>query len=190
MPGAVKASDNNAADAVLKFWFNETKPQQRFSRDSDFDDLIKEKFSTLHDAAANCQLNDWTEDPKRALALIIILDQFSRNIYRDMPESFAQDAAALKIARKIINRKFDDTYNDTERAFTYMPFMHAEDLDVQNESVALFTTHLPDSGNLRYAIEHRDIIVKFGRFPHRNKILGRTSTPEELDYLNSGGFNP
>ncbi|WP_428407833.1 DUF924 family protein [Hyphococcus sp.] len=181
---------NANGDAVLHFWFEETKPYQWFRRDDAFDEVIKTRFGAMHDAAKRGQLDVWRAHPVYSLSLILILDQFSRNLYRDTPEAFAQDAQALDVAREALARRFDHLVNDQRRAFFYMPFMHAEDLAVQEESVALFKAQLPTTKNLPFAIEHRDIVRRFGRFPHRNKVLGRKSTPEEIAFLRAGGFNP
>ncbi len=181
---------NTNGDAVLHFWFEETKPYQWFRRDDAFDDAIKRRFGALHDAAKAGRLDVWRAHPVYSLSLILILDQFSRNLYRDTPEAFAQDDQALGCAREALARRFDHLVNEQRRAFFYMPFMHAEDLSVQEESVALFKAQLPTTMNLPFAIEHRDIVRRFGRFPHRNKVLGRESTLEEIAFLRAGGFNP
>jgi uncharacterized protein (DUF924 family) len=177
-------------EAVLRFWFEETKPYQWFRRDDAFDAAIKARFGALHRTAAQGKLDIWRAHPRYALSLIIVLDQFSRNLFRDMPQAFAQDAKALAIAREALDRRFDHLVDDKRRAFFYMPFMHAEDLSVQEECVALFKAQLPTTMNVPFAIEHRDIVRRFGRFPHRNETFGRRSTPEEIAFLREGGFNP
>ena len=179
-----------AADAVLDFWFAEARPWQWFRRNADFDAAINARFGALHRKAAAGRLNVWSVHPRHALALIIVLDQFSRNLFRDTPEAFAQDRNALNVARTAIRRRFDMIAPPLERAFFYMPFMHSESLSAQDECVALFKARKPQGDNLRFAIEHRGIIGRFGRFSHRNRILGRVSTPEEQSFLVSGGFNP
>lgn len=178
------------AEAVLAFWFEETRPYQWFRRDRAFDENVRKRFGALHAAAAPGRLDVWRAHPRFSLALILVLDQFSRNIYRDDPRAFAQDAHALRIARDALRRRFDRLVSDQRKAFFYMPFMHAEDLAVQEESVRLFKAQLPGTMNMPYALEHRDIIARFGLFPHRNRILGRKSTPEEIAFLKAGGFNP
>jgi len=150
--------------------------------------MIRERFSALHKAAVAGRLDAWRAHPRHALALIILLDQFSRNMFRDDPRSFAQDKLALDVARGAITRRYDRLYGSRERAFFYMPFMHCEDLDVQGKSVTLFKARCMD--NITHAYEHHDIIKRFGRFPHRNKVLGRISTPVEIAFLKAGGFNP
>jgi uncharacterized protein (DUF924 family) len=179
-----------AAEAILHFWFEESKPYQWFRRDHAFDRTIKSRFGALHEAAIAGKLDVWRAHSRHSLSLIILLDQFSRNIYRDDPRAFAQDAQALDVAREAIRRRFDKLYDARERAFFYMPFMHSEDMGVQEECVALFKSQLPSTMNVPYAIEHRDIVKRFGRFPHRNQIFARASTPEEVAFLKAGGFNP
>ncbi len=179
-----------AAEDILTFWFEEAKPYQWFRRDSGFDAHFRLRFGALHESAQHGALDVWRTHPRHSLALIILLDQFSRNIYRDDARAFAQDAQALNVAQKAIARWFDRTYGPRERAFFYMPFMHSEDLATQERSVALFTSRMPASGNVHYAEVHRDIVKRFGRFPHRNRVLGRASTPDETAFLKAGGFNP
>lgn len=188
MPSTRPTSEN--AEDILSFWFQETQPYQWFRRDSGFDAHCRERFGALHEAAKHGGLDVWRVHPRHSLALIILLDQFSRNIYRDEACAFAQDAQALDVAQEAIARWFDRPYASRERAFFYMPFMHAEDLIMQERSVALFTARMPASGNVPYAEEHRNIVKRFGRFPHRNRTLERPSTPEETAFLKAGGFNP
>lgn len=183
------ASDQNA-DAVLSFWFAETKPYQWYRRDPAFDAACMRRFDALHEAAANGALDIWRAKPRTALARIIILDQFSRNMFRDTPGAFAFDPMALIAARDAVGRRFDLLFTPNVQQFFLMPFMHAEDLSVQETSVQLFKTRQRGGGNLSYAIDHRDIVARFGRFPHRNRILGRRSAPEEIQFLKAGGFNP
>lgn len=178
------------ANSILNFWFVKTKPYQWFRRDKIFDQNVRDRFGALHGAACNGRCDVWRAHPVYALALIILLDQFSRNIYRDDARAFAQDGLALDVAREALRRRFDQLHGAKERAFFYMPFMHSEDLIVQEESVALFKARLPKSNNVDYAIEHCAILRQFGRFPHRNKCLGRHPTPGEIAFLKAGGFNP
>lgn len=179
-----------AAESILTFWFEEAKPYQWFRRDDDFDAEIARRFAHYVAAAKAGHLDVWRAHPRYSLALIILLDQFSRNLFRDTPRAFAQDAQALEIAREAIRRRHDKLADDRTKAFYYMPFMHAEDLNVQIESVALFKAHLPSTMNMPFAIEHYEIVRDYGRFPHRNKILGRESTQAEIAFLKAGGFNP
>ena len=186
----IEQADLKAAEEVLTFWFEETKPYQWYRRDDAFDASIRNRFEKLHQQAATGELDSWAGNARSAFALILILDQFSRNLFRDTPQAFSCDDLALAAARDAIARGFDKQFGDRERAFFYMPFMHAEDLAAQEECVALCRDHMEGSDNEPHAIEHRDIIERFGRFPHRNKILGRTSTEEEIAFLEGGGFNP
>jgi len=179
-----------AAEAVLSFWFVETKPYRWFHTDRAFDAGLRRRFGALHRAAAARRLDVWRAHPRHCLALIVLLDQFSRNIYRGDARAFAEDKHALDIAADAIRRRFDSLYGAKERAFFYLPFMHSEDLSAQERALGLFKARLPDSMNLRYAVQHHEIIRRFGRFPHRNRILGRLSTPEEIAFLKQGGFNP
>ncbi len=168
---------------IIKFWFSDAVRDHWFKPSADVDDDIRRRFGGLHRKAAAGDLDDWARNPRSALALILVLDQFSRNLHRGKPEAWACDDHALRIARAAIVRGFDQYLADGEKAFLYMPFMHSEHLDIQEESVRLFTTAGLD--NAPYALQHRDIVRRFGRFPHRNALLGRDSTPEELDYLQS-----
>lgn len=187
MPESARPFARDAA-AVLHFWFTECKPWQWYRRDAALDADIKLRFSGLHAAAAAGALDVWRAHPRHSLALVIILDQFSRNLYREDARAFAQDAAARTAAIDAIRRRFDMIAAPKQRAFFYMPFMHSETLADQNRSVALFKARLPASNNIRHAVQHRDIIARFGRFPHRNAVLGRSTTDEEAAYLKSGGF--
>lgn len=175
---------------ILAFWFEETPPKLHFQKNAAFDQEIATRFEDTYLAAIADDLDSWGTSPEGALALVIILDQFSRNLHRDSPAAFAHDAKAVAIAGQAIDAGFDLELPDHQRAFLYMPFMHAEDLALQEKSVALFTKSLPDSNNIQYAEEHRDIIKNFGRFPHRNKTLRRTTTAEEQQFLENGGFDP
>ncbi len=183
------ASQENA-DAVLSFWFDETKPYQWYRRDLAFDRHCATRFGALHKAAAEGVFDAWRAKPRNALARIIILDQLSRNIFRDTPSAFAFDGLALAAARDAVARRFDLLFPPNKQSFFLMPFMHAEDLSVQEESVRLFKTRQRGGNNLSYAIDHRNIVRRFGRFPHRNRVLGRPSTSEEIQFLKRGGFNP
>lgn len=189
-PDAPRRRDTKDIASILHFWFVETKPYQWFRRDAAFDGVCRQRFGALHQRAAKGRLNAWRAHPKGALALIILLDQFSRNLFRDTQRAFAYDAIALDVAEEAVRRRFDFRFEPKQRAFFYMPFMHSEDLTAQERSVALFKARLPGGMNVPYAVEHHAIIKRFGRFPHRNKVLGRSSTPEEIAFLKAGGFNP
>ena len=172
---------------VLEFWFS-AGPQKWFTRQDAFDDAIGDRFLTLHAKAANGGIDEWAMNPEGALALIIVLDQFSRNLYRTSPKAFATDEKALGLSQNLISKRQDIEFPITVRLWIYMPFQHSEDLEIQDRSIELFET-IDDPENLRFAHIHRDIIEKFGRFPHRNQVLGRTSSAEELKFLADGGFS-
>lgn len=180
-------------DDVISFWFDEETRERWFRKDPEFDRLITERYINLVDFTANeIDLKGtapWEGDPRGDLASIIVLDQFPRNIFRDSARAFAYDDRALALARRAMLRESDMALPEGQRPFVYMPFMHAEDLEAQETSVAVFEKRFQDPANLPWAIEHRDIIKRFGRFPHRNPVLGRESTEEEIRYLNGGGFS-
>jgi len=178
----------NPIKSVLDFWFVESGASKWFKGGPDFDAEITHRFSEIHAKAKAEEFNHWRENPEGALALILVLDQFSRNMFRADARAFACDDYAREIARKAISDGFDKLVAKEATPFVYMPFMHSEDLADQNFCVELFEGFAPQGGNLRFAILHRDIIAQFGRFPHRNDALGRTSTPEEIAYLDDGGF--
>lgn len=140
------------------------------------------------EAAQEGDLDGWAETPHGSLALIILLDQFTRNVYREDPRSFAADAKAVAIATSAVDKGFDKAFPMDGRAFFYLPFEHAEDMELQQKSVDLFR-RLNDDSYYMYALAHMDVIRRFGRFPHRNKILWRETTPEEQAYLDDGGFS-
>lgn len=168
---------------ILDFWFKQSTPEQWFERDDDFDNVIRSRFAETHRQATLGELDAWAKTPEGAVALVILLDQFSRNLFRDSPQAFATDSKALLIARAAIEAEFDQKLETSSmRKFLYMPFMHSEDLGVQDEGLALFSK-LNDAYTMGFAIEHRAVVEKFGRFPLRNEALGRTSTPEEIEYL-------
>jgi len=180
----MSAPDPRAKD-ILKFWFEEIDAKQQFTSDPDFDERIRTRFGALHKEAASGALDSWMDTHEEALALVILLDQFSRNIYRGQAEAFATDAKAREIADKAVEVGHDKACPDGARAFFYMPFMHSEDLAVQDKCIALVRERLgEDSGTLPHAIWHRKVIEEFGRFPFRNKALGRETTPEEAAFLN------
>lgn len=168
---------------ILDFWRG-AGPERWFANDPAFDAEIRHRFGTVHEEAARGLLDSWAATPDGALALIIILDQFSRNLYRNDPRAFAQDEAALRLAEMAIAEHFDRRFPLPERAFFYMPFMHAEDLAAQERCIALAKA-AGDENTARYARMHRDVIAQFGRFPHRNAALGRSSTEAERRYLES-----
>ncbi|RHW17107.1 DUF924 domain-containing protein [Sphingomonas gilva] len=174
------------AAAILRFWFDEMPAEARFAKDDAVDRECERRFGDVRDAILASGASGWRADADSLLAAVIALDQFSRNIHRGGPRAFEADALALSLAREAIANGWD-TGMDTERCqFLYMPFQHAEDANVQAESVALFA-RLGDRQVLEYAQGHKALIDRFGRFPHRNQALGRRSTPEELEYLSQPG---
>lgn len=175
---------------VLKFWFEETQPQQWFQKNDSFDKEISERFLVTYDMAKKDLCAEWTKDADGALALCLVLDQFPRNIFRDNPKAFATDDKALRVAKDALHRGFDMLLTPVKRKFLYMPFMHSEDIEEQNRCVSLFEQMQEEEPlSYDYALRHQEVIEKFGRFPHRNEILGRDSSDAEKEYLslpNSG----
>ncbi len=173
---------------ILNFWFNELSPAQWWVKDKNLDQEIAHRFGALHTQAARCELFAWRSSAKGRLAEIIILDQFSRNIYRDQPQSFANDPLALVLAQEALAQQADKTLSPTERSFLYLPFMHSESAEIHKVAVMLYSTPgLED--NLDFERKHKHIIDRFGRYPHRNNILGRESTPDEIEFLQQPGSN-
>jgi uncharacterized protein (DUF924 family) len=191
MTGIAQARD------VLAFWFGEPgspghgKPREAwFRKDPAFDEEIRRRFLALHASASLGECEGWREGPDSLLALVIVLDQFSRNLYRDDPRAFSQDAMALDGAQLMIRRGWDAARLPVERQFVYLPFEHAEDLAMQDRSIELFRAleAFPETRGLAgWAEKHRVIVRRFGRFPHRNAALGRVSTPEETAFLREPG---
>lgn len=171
---------------IVDFWFSDDTKKQWFKPDAAFDDALRARFETPLQAARRGVYADWPGTAHGALALIILLDQISRNIYRGTPEAFAADEQALDVAAHAIANGFDEQLTPEQRIFLYMPYMHSEALADQERGMELFT-RLGVAENLDYMRRHRDIIARFGRFPHRNAILGRQSTPEELEFLKQPG---
>ena len=177
------------ADDVLSFWFEEAGPKTWYKKSDAFDALIRQRFEETVLSLAT-DVAGWDETPNSLLALIIALDQFPRNIYRDTKAAFAFDDQALRYANIMTAKGWDLKIDQSRRAFAYMPFMHAEEMTAQNECVRLMDMRLDNENNLHHAKEHRKVIERFGRFPHRNAILGRESTAEEIAFLKSGGYAP
>jgi uncharacterized protein (DUF924 family) len=170
-------------DDVLTFWF--ANPGRWWKKDPAFDAEIRDRFLSLHDAVVRDEREDWLETSRGMLAYVIVLDQFSRNMFRGSARMFESDPRALAAARRALDRSFDRGLSGDERMFLYMPFMHSEDVADQDRCVALFASALQQW--LPYAEEHRNIVRRFGRFPHRNAIQGRPSTSEELEFLKQPG---
>jgi uncharacterized protein (DUF924 family) len=169
---------------VLEFWFAD--PARWWRKDPAFDAEIRTRFLELHRAVVRGAHEDWRATPRGALAYVVVLDQFSRNMFRDTAGMFASDAQAAAAARAAVDRGDDRALADTERMFLYMPLMHSEELADQERCVDLFRA-LGRSNELKYAEQHRDIVRRFGRFPHRNQLLGRASTPVEEEFLKQPG---
>ncbi|MGB2255847.1 MAG: DUF924 family protein [Spongiibacter marinus] len=172
--------------AVIEFWFDELTPGQWFAKSAELDSLIAKRFGVCHRAAAAAELYKWREQPLGRLAEVIVLDQFSRNIYRDRPQSFQCDPLALVLAQEAISGGADRVLDEQQRAFLYMPYMHSESKLIQRQSLALYEA-LGVENNLRFARQHADIIERFGRYPHRNAVLGRAPSAEELEFLQQPG---
>jgi uncharacterized protein (DUF924 family) len=174
------------ADAILQYWFHELQPRDWWSKNERIDRAIAQGFGSTLQAARRGELHDWRVCARGRLAEIIVLDQFSRQIHRDTPEAFAADGMALVLAQEALRSGADLELTGSERAFLYMPFMHSESPAMQTLSVRLFDQPgLED--NLKFASAHKAIIDRFGRYPHRNRILGRTSTVEEEAFLRQPG---
>lgn len=167
---------------VLKFWFEELSSQQWWEKDSALDKCIQDRFEDIHKQASRCELYGWRSNAKGRLAEIIVLDQFSRNMFRDTPQSFAHDSLALALSQQAIALGADKELNATERSFLYMPFMHSESLQIHHQACLLYKANGIDS-NYQFELKHLEIIERFGRYPHRNTILGRQSSAEEVKFL-------
>jgi len=192
---------------ILRFWFGNLKEDeipsddQRKSwwvKDPEYDERIKDNFGNDLKMAINGELDDWRTGPEGSLALIILLDQFSRNIYRDTSKAFSQDEKAIQICLGGIEKDFDKKLHPVQRIFFYIPLMHSEDIEMQEKSLKYFSGLAEEykepesiadvvSNSYEFAVKHYDIIKRFGRYPHRNEILGRESTPEEIEFLKEPG---
>jgi len=177
--------DDPRIGAVLAFWFSELAPEDWFRKSDATDEKCRSRFLPLLDELARGVPASWMTTPHGAMAAVIVLDQFPRNIHRDRPGAFATDALALATARAAIAAGHDAHLTLDERTFLYMPFQHAEDLADQTRALELFAEHPAETRD--FAQRHYDIIARFGRFPHRNAILGRESKPEELQFLEQPG---
>ena len=165
---------------IIKYWFSKKSKQYWFASTPEIDNEIREKFEDVWDRAATGELTDWQNSAEGSLALIIIFDQFPLNMFRGQSKSFKTEDMAVEVALNAINNGCDEELSDEKLLFLFMPLMHSENIDHQNLQVYLFQKY---NFNLEFSKHHRDIIKKFGRFPHRNEIFGRMSTMEELDYL-------
>ena len=171
---------------ILRFWFEELTHKQHFAKDAALDETIRTRFGATLDAAARCELFGWRTTPEGRLAEIIVLDQFSRHVYRDTLLSFAQDALALSLAQELVASGHDSALSTAQRRFAYMPYMHSESPLIHAQAIQLFA--LPGLEEaMDFEQRHQSIIARFGRYPHRNAVLGRISTAEEIAFLNEPG---
>ncbi len=193
------------AQKVLSFWIgeldsdgnvNDDARSRWFQKNPDFDQEIKQKFEPLVDRASQNQLREWQEESRSSAALVVLLDQFKRNLYRESAKAFESDPLALEVSVQSIQKGYDQELSIYERYFLYMPFMHSEDREVQKESLKLFESLVASSTNSQkkmfesvyeYAVRHKEIVDKFGRYPHRNSWIGRESTSEEIEFLKKKG---
>ncbi|NMG30850.1 DUF924 family protein [Aromatoleum evansii] len=173
-------------EKILEFWFDEIFPAQWWKKDAAFDRMVAERFGAIHAQAARCELYAWRATPTGRLAEVIVLDQFSRNMFRDSPAAFVCDALALALAQEAIAAGAEQALRPVERSFLYMPFMHSESRKIHEMAVQLFERN-GIADNLDFELRHKAIIERFGRYPHRNAILGRESTPEEVEFLTQPG---
>ena len=183
MPFAMPSTTQND---ILRFWFSELTPQQHFAKDVALDESIRSRFGPTLEAAARCELFTWRATPEGRLAEILVLDQFSRNVYRDTARAFAQDALALALAQELVASGQDRSLPTAQRVFAYMPYMHSESALIHEQALELFAQPGMEN-NLDFERRHKAIIDRFGRYPHRNAVLGRSSTPEELAFLSEPG---
>lgn len=171
---------------ILDFWFVDLEPSQWWVKNEQLDQLIISRYAELHRQASQCELYEWRVTAKGRLAEILVLDQFSRNMYRNSAQCFACDALALALSQEAITAKADKQLTAVQRSFLYMPFMHSESLKMHDIAVQLFQEN-GIQANVDFELKHKAIIDQFGRYPHRNKILGRKSTSEELQFLQQSG---
>ena len=185
----MKGSLQATASIILNFWFGEPGSSSYaqykdfwFQSTPELDQQIRYQFESVYQKVIKGELDDLLQTPDGSLALVILLDQFPRNMYRGTSQAFASDSKALMVAKKALEKKFDQNLLPLQKMFLYLPYEHSENLEDQEKSVELFKA-LGDETALQYAIKHRDIIAQFGRFPHRNIILGRKNTPKEMSFL-------
>lgn len=172
----------SSAQDILDFWFSEPVEAHWFIRSDDVDAQIKQRFSSVYEQAIAGDLAGWKDKAESALALVIILDQFPRNLFRGSPKAFSSDAQARGVAKFALDRGYDQAVDTKARPFFYLPLMHSEEIEDQERCVKLYEV-LGNDFSLGFAREHRDIIKQFGRFPHRNAVLGRENTPQETEFL-------
>lgn len=173
-------------EEIIKFWFEDVEEFKWWAKDDDFDRLIIDRFSKIHSSAAGCELYEWRSNPEGCLAEVIILDQFSRNMFRGKPQAFAYDSLALSLSQSAIHSGMDQLLDSRMKGFLYLPYMHSESKKIHEVAVALYEKN-GNSANLEFELKHKAIIDRFGRYPHRNAILGRESTSEEIEFLKLPG---
>ncbi|MCL2912692.1 DUF924 domain-containing protein [Shewanella corallii] len=173
-------------ESVLTFWFEEIEQKSWWVKDPAFDQLVAERFGCIIEPAKKGELYHWRSTPKGRLAEIIVLDQFSRNVYRDSPMAFEADTMALALAQEAVSHHAEEELSQAQIQFLYMPYMHSESRVIHEVAVTLFSRDAVKD-NLPFELRHKEIIDRFGRYPHRNKILGRKSTPEEVEFLKQPG---
>jgi len=171
---------------ILRFWFEEVEESKWWVKDAEFDQLIIEKYSEIHRSAASCELYEWRKCPEGRLAEIIVLDQFSRNIFRNSPLAFENDSLALALSQEAISIGVDESLDSTRKSFLYLPFMHSESKKIHDVALELYKK-AGSKANIEYELKHKSIIDRFGRYPHRNIVLGRESTEEEVEFLMQPG---
>lgn len=177
---------NIQPEDVIRFWFDDIENAMWWKKDQEFDRLISKRFGLVHTQASQGELCEWRLSALGALAEVIVLDQFSRNMYRDTPQAFAYDGQALVLAQCAIQSGMDKALSNTQKSFLYMPFMHSESRFIHEQAVQLYTD-LGVEANLKFELKHKEIIDRFGRYPHRNALLGRPSTEEEEAFLKQPG---
>jgi uncharacterized protein (DUF924 family) len=171
---------------VLNFWFHEIDPRLWFAKDPAFDEIVRSRFLNLHRQVRQGEKFPWRHGPSGRLAEILVLDQFSRNMFRDTAEAFQYDPLALILAQEAVDRHDDQKLDLVQRSFLYMPYMHSESPLIHKEAVILFSAAGLEN-NLDFELRHKKIIDRFGRYPHRNEVLGRASSPEEISFLQQPG---
>ena len=171
---------------IIRFWFEEIEPAMWWKKDEEFDALLVARFAEVHARAGCCELFEWREEPEGRLAEIIVLDQFSRNMFRDSAKAFAHDALSLALAQEAVATGADQSLSPVQRSFLYMPFMHSESLQIHEVAVELFRANGIEN-NLEFEFKHKQIIERFGRYPHWNELLGRQSTAAEIEFLTKPG---
>lgn len=171
---------------IINFWFEEIEPKQIWIKDDKFDQLIIDRFTTIYEKAIRCELFDWRKTAEGRLAELIVLDQFSRNMFRDSAKAFAYDALALCLSQHAISDGADQQIEKDRRNFMYLPFMHSESREIHRQALKIYQD-FGEQGSLDFEIKHKAIIDRFGRYPHRNKALGRESTQDEIKFLAQPG---